>query len=491
MSRFPRNLQTKLTLALIVLIAANSIFFATVTIVTTRKHMQAVEQSVNRNLADRILTERWLPESNGGATPMAFDRLMSVNPDIEVYRIDSDGSILDYSAPEGRVVRERVSIEPITTFLQGTGDLPILGDDPRNLAGKKVFSAAPIEQNGKRVGYLYVILGGEAYETVAQMFEANYLFRLSLGILVGGVALIVLIGVAIFHFLTKRFRKLTTEMRVFRESDFRSLPADPWWASSNRGDEIDEAGKTFQEMCNRIRDQILMLEEADRSRRELVANISHDLRTPLATLLGYLETLLLKENELNDTARRRYLELSLSYGERLSRLIMELFELSTLDTPSKKLEMVPFSIAELAQDVAEKWSFETERRNIRFLSDISPDTPFTMGDIALIERVFEKLLENSIRFTPSGGAIRLVVSSNDQLIVARIEDTGPGVGDEDVSRIFDRFYRGDSARFEPDKGAGLGLFIARRIIELHNGHIGVEHGKSGACFFFTLPVLAN
>lgn len=484
------SLQGKLILTLVALIVANSAFFAVLTIMTTRTHMQAVEQSVNRDLAKRILSEQWLAEASAtrGSVVMAFDRLMAVNPDIEVYRIGPTGEILEYSAPAGHVVRDRVSIEPIQEFLLASSSFPIVGDDPRSLTGTKVFSAAAIERDGVREGYLYVVLGGEAYETVARMLRGNYNLRFGLGLAAGGVVLVVLIGVATFHLLTKRFRKLTGEMRAFRESDFRHTPLDTTWQSTGFSDEIDEAGETFRKMCDRIRDQIQMLESADKSRREMVANISHDLRTPLATLRGYLETLLMKEAELSDAVRRRYLELSLDYGERLSQLIMELFELSTLDTPSTELEVVPFSIAELAHDVAEKSNLEAERKGIHFVSDISPTTPFILGDIGLVERVFEKLLENALRFTPPGGTVRLVIATSDDRVIARVEDTGPGIADEDLPRIFDRFYRGDSARIEPGDGAGLGLAIARRIVELHGGSIGVERSKNGASFFFALPV---
>ena len=490
MRRLRGSLHGKLVLTLAGLIVANSVFFTVLAVMTTRSQMQVVEQSVNRSLAQQILNDQLLVDvgTGPGAVEMVFDRLMAVNPDIEVYRIAVDGQVLAYSAPAGRIVRDRVSVTPIQEFLRADRPYPIVGDDPRSRTGTKVFSAAVIERDDLRVGYLYVVLGGEAYETVARMLQGNYALRLGLGLAAGGAVLVVLIGIATFHLLTKRFRRLTTEMRAFRESDFRRTPRDATWQSFAFSDEIDEAGQTFREMCNRIRDQIKMLEDADRSRRDMVANISHDLRTPLATLRGYLETLLMKEGELSDQARRRYLELSLDYGERLSRLIMELFELSTLDTPSAELEIVPFSIAELAQDVAEKAGLEAERKGVRFTSEISPETPFVLGDIGLVERIFEKLLENAMRFTPPGGIVRLAIVPGAEQVTIRIADTGPGIGDEDFPRIFDRFYRGERASVEPGDGAGLGLAIARRIVDLHGGSIGVERSSVGAIFYFTLPV---
>jgi len=490
MRRLLGSLHGKLIVTLIALIALNSAFFAALAIMTTRVHMQAVEQSVNRDLAKRILSDQWLAEATtaGGSLDAVFDRLMAVNPDIEVYRLGPTGRILDYSAPVGRVLRDHVSLEPIQAFLLGRRPLPITGEDPRSSTGEKVFSAAAVERNGVREGYLYVVLGGEAYATVARMLQGSYALRLGLGLATGGVLLIVLIGMATFYLLTKRFRQLTGEMRAFRESDFRRTPRGTRWRSAASGDEIDEARQTFRDMCERIRDQIQMLEDADLSRREMVANISHDLRTPLATLRGYLETLLIKEGELSDAARRRYLELSLGYGERLSGLIMELFELSTLDAPSAELDKVQFSIAELAQDVAEKATLKAERKGIRLVIEIPPKTPYVLGDIGLVERVFEKLLENATRYTPPGGSVRLAISTGEGCVVARVDDTGPGITDEDLPRIFDRFYRGDSAALEPGDGAGLGLAIARRIVELHGGEIGVERRKLGASFYFTLPV---
>lgn len=490
MRRLLNSLLGKLILTLIVLIVVNSVFFVALAIMTARAHMQAVEQTLHRDVAKRILSELSLVEPKGArvSIKMAIDRLMEINPNIEVYRLDPAGRILDYSAPAGHVMRDRVSIGPIQKFLLGKHEFPIVGDDPRSLTGSKVFSVAAIERNGVREGYLYVVLGGEAYDSVYRMLQGNYVLRLGLGLAAGGLVLTILIGITTFYLLTKRFRGLTNEMRAFRERDFRGGPLETIWESGTFSDEIDEAGRTFREMGNRIRDQIQMLEDADLSRREMIANISHDLRTPLATLRGYLETLLMKELELSDAARRRYLELSLEYGERLSRLIMELFDLSTLDAPGVELAIEHFSIAELGQDVAEKAKLQAERKGIRMVVDTPPNVPYVLGDIGLIERVFEKLLENATRFTPSGGTIRLAISTGDGCVIIHVEDTGPGIADADLPKIFDRFYRGASARQEADEGAGLGLAIARRIVELHGGHIGVERSKRGASLFFTLPI---
>lgn len=475
-----RSLPAKIALALVIPLILNSALFVASAVLATRSHLQAIEQGLNRDLAVRILAEG-LPSGIGnGGQPLAgvFDRLMGLNPVIELYRLDREGRILDFSAPAGRVVRDRVDLKPILEFLNTPGDGPILGDDPRSEDGGKVFSAAEISDRGRTEGYLYVILGGETYQSVARMLENDYVMRLSFALAGGSLLLTAAIGLVAFRLLTRRFRLLTDEMRSFAGAE---LAAD-----SAIGDEIDQAHTVFRRMRQLIREQIARLEHADQSRREMIANISHDLRTPLATLRGFLETMLIKEAEIDGPQRRRYLELASGYAVRLSGRITELFELSTLEAPGFVIRSEAFSLAELAQDLGEKMALMASRRGIRFRTEISRDTPFVAGDIGLIERALEKILENALRFTPAGGSVKLTVQGRG-LATVRVDDSGPGLDPQDIPQLFNRFYRGRRGGRESGAGAGLGLAIARRIVELHGGDIGAENRDGGASFFVALP----
>jgi signal transduction histidine kinase len=229
------------------------------------------------------------------------------------------------------------------------------------------------------------------------------------------------------------------------------------------------------------------LKQADTLRRELVANVSHDLRTPLATLQGYIETLLLKNKSLTEKDRQHHLEIAIQHCQRLSNLVDELFELAKLDSREIQIQCEPFNISELAHDVVQKFNLSAEERQISIQIDHNQDLPFANADIAMIERVIENLLDNAVRHTSPGGSIRLTFSAQNSDISVCVSDTGCGIPEEDLPHIFDRFYHRDRTHESTTGYSGLGLAITKRILELHDKSIIVESAAgSGTTFTFFL-----
>jgi len=352
---------------------------------------------------------------------------------------------------------------------------------------KKIFSVCPIPVTGPVDGYLYVILSGEEYDSVAQMLQGSYILRLSTGVVIGGLFFAALAGLVLFNLLTRRLRRLASTMEAFKRSDF-SEPLNPSSHDQGRsGDEIDRLDETFRQMTDRIVLQMKKLKETDALRRELVANVSHDLRTPLASLHGYLETLLLKEGTLTPEEQRNYLEIAAKHSERLGKLVSELFELAKLDSRETQPHVEPFSLGELVQDVVQKFRLSAEKKNVRLQARLREDLGFVSADIGLIERVFENLIENALRYTPEGGEITVALIPETDRITVQVTDTGCGIPQEELPHIFDRFYRVE--KHERSDGAGLGLAIAKRILELHGGSIRAESAVDrGTAFTFHLPV---
>ena len=486
----PRRLAVKLTLALLAILAATGGAWIALTLVSTRLYQEEVDQSLNRPLAGYIAEAYPLIEGgaiNRPALKDLFDRLMVINPRIEVYLLDPEGRILAWSAESGKVKREAVDMAPVGAWLSGATALPLYGDDPRDPAGQKPFTAAPVRDGGALAGYLYVVLGGEQYRSVAGMLEGSHVLGLVLGI--GGVGLAVALGAGMLSFawLTRRLGRLTGAVDRFREGNFATPMTVGGWRRD--GDEIDRLGVTVEQMSQRIAEQIEQLRQADAARREMVGNISHDLRTPLASLQGYLETLTMKDDSFSPEQKRHYLDLAARQTERLSRLVSELFELTMLDSTATRLNFEPFSLAELVQDVAQKFRLEAERRTLVLETEIPERAPFVRADIGLIERVLENLIENALKYTPRGGAVRLSLALGDGVITTRISDTGRGIPKEDMGRIFERFYRVEKSRGDAPEGAGLGLAITRRILQLHDSPIEVESTLGqGTCFSFRLPL---
>jgi signal transduction histidine kinase len=487
----PNTLFGKLAAALAILLCISSVVYVMLTVITTRLHIQEIEQSLHRSLAANVVASESLireGEANPKALDRVFRRLMEINAAIEVYLLDREGQILSYSAPPNKVKRAHVSLDPVRTFLAGDERLPIHGDDPRDPFGRKIFSAAPVLDQGRLQGYLYVVLGGETYDTVAEMFEGSYILRLTLGTVVASLLLIGTAGAVSFGWLTRRLRRLATLMDNLRRSNFQQPVHVPeqWFKAS--GDEIDRLGRTFDAMARHLAELLTELQHADSSRRELVANVSHDLRTPLASLHGALETVLMKGSQLSEAEKRHYLQLALKHSQYLERLTAQLFELATLESGDRKLHAEVFSVAELVQDVAQRFKPEADRRKLGLECNAPPDTPYIAADIGLIERVLENLIENAIKHTPEGGAIRLSAIPREGFVSVQVADTGCGIAAADLPKIFDRTYRAAMDRDGEPGGSGLGLAIAQEILRLHGSSLAVESTvDAGTTFNFGLP----
>lgn len=488
-----KTLYGKLAAVLLGLLCLIGVLYIALTLLTTQMYLQEVNQKLNQSLAQHLVTEKILMKEgrvNKEALDEIFHMLMVINPSIEVYLLNPKGRILAFSAPPEKVKRETISLKAVKTFLGHSAIFPILGEDPRDLNRKKVFSVSPIPQQGPVQGYLYIILGGEEYDSVAQMLQGSYILRLSAWTAAGSLLIALLAGLVLFNRLTRRLRKLTASMETFRQNDFIEHP-NTSRSSMNRleGDEIDRLEATFTQMANCMNEQVNRLKQTDQLRRELVANVSHDLRTPLASLQGYIDTLLLKEGTLTPQQQRHYLEIAAKHSERLGKLVSELFELAKLDAHETQLHLELFSIGELVQDIVQKFSFVAQNRQVHLKTDFRKDLPFVMADIGLVERVFENLIENALRFTPEGGSVTVKLIREDQSILTQVTDTGCGIPSEDLPYIFDRFYRVEKTLSARAGGAGLGLAIAKRILELHGSPIEATSTVNiGTTFTFHLPI---
>jgi len=488
-----RSLYSKLALVLLALFALVGIVFVVVTFYATEMYHQEVSQKLYRNLAKDIAAENVLiRDRRVSQEPLEeiFHSLMIVNPAIEVYLLDPEGSILTFSAAPGKVKRKRINLEPISKLLEGNMNFPLLGDDPRDPEGRKIFSAARIPEQGTLQGYLYIILGGEEYDNAVAKLQASYILRLANWMIGAGLVFFLLTGLVVFGLLTGRLKKLTLVMNSFKQGE--QLPAIPLSGAGKRGkkgDEIDNLALTFHDMASCIAEQIEKLKKSDLMRRELVANVSHDLRTPLATLTAYVETLQLKENSFTPEQRREYLLTAQKHCTRLNSLVARLFELARLDNEESKPHPEIFNMSELVQDVVQNYDLHAKEKGISLITNAGQGLPYVLADIGLIERVLENLLSNSIRHTPTGGTVSVILENENSHLHIMVRDTGDGIPPEVMPHIFDRFYRFGSDEGSKSSYAGLGLAIAKRIMELHGSTIEVQSElHSGSCFSVRLPI---
>jgi signal transduction histidine kinase len=448
---------------------------------------EEVTQRLSRGLAAHIAQSSELMDE-GGLRPDAvrrlFGQLMVVNPSVEVYLLDADGHITGDDAPPGHVKRDHVDLAPVRRFLAGA-PLPILGDDPRSIAGLKVFSAAPLSGAGGAVGgYIYVILLGETRDALAARAAASATLRNTLRSMAIVAVLGIAAGLIAFGWITRPLRRLTEALSGFDPSaNPTPLPALASPATSrNANDEIAVLEKAFAQMAARINEQLSALARSDQMRRELVTNISHDLRTPLTSLHGYLELLALKGDALSEAERRRYLGTALAQSDKVGKLAQSLFELARLEYGIVAPQWEDFALADLIQDVFQKFELAAQDESIALEARIPPRLPNVHADLAMMERVLTNLIDNAIRHTPKGGTVRIELEQRDGKVAVIVADTGPGIAAELRAGLFQRALKvGD-----PHRG-GLGLLIVQRMLQLQRSDVRLlDREGMGAVFEFLL-----
>ncbi len=486
------KLYSKLALAMLLLFLLLGIVLVYISNKTSELYSLEVTQRINRDIAQHAAEDMPLI-SNGEVNTRALKELahhvMFINPIVEVYLLDTNGKVLSHALPYDTVLLDRVNMTPLRAFMNQQQALPIFGDDPRSPGQQKVFSVSPILDNGQVAAYLYTVLNGISHDGLRQSLKESYNLQAGTVTIVTSIVLTVVAGLLIFALLTKRLHRLINAVRAYRDGSFQGRIA--LQQSSSSGDEIAELSQVIDAMSERIENQFAALQQVDNSRRELIANVSHDLRTPLASMQGYLETVLVRAGELSADDQKLYVETAYKHSRRLNDLIGELFELSKLESANVEPEWEQFPLMELIQDLVQDYELQATEQQIS-LSAHCEDMGITVyADIALIHRVLENLLQNALRHTSAGGDIVLNVRADEQKVWIEVADDGEGIAAHEIPHIFDRFYRPDTEPEQMIHGHGLGLAIVKRILELHRSQVAVRSEiDHGTAFTFWLPQTA-
>ncbi len=480
------KLYWKISATLLILMVLVGLGYLLITGYIAQQYHSEVNQKLYAGVAAGTIKEV-KPLVNGKVDTAAIQEIMHsmmiINPSVEVYLLDNDGNIITYVAPYKRVKLTKVDLAPVKQFIAAADEKPyITGDDPRHPGEQKVFSAAPIMEGDQLSGYLYIILASEERAAVTAMLNSSYFLKLGANLFFLTLVGALLIGLLAFWLLMRNLRKLIGTVRRFKEGDYQAR------MQTNGSGDLADLSNNFNQMADTIVANIDELKSVENLRRELIANVSHDLRTPLAIMKGYVETMLLKDDGLSPDQRKQYLQTTLDSGDKLSRLIAQLFEYSKLEANQIQPQKEPFFIAELAQDIFQKYQLLAKEKDIEMHLQASAEIPMVFADLGLVERVIQNLMDNALKYTPQGGEVTIQLQAVADQVEVKIADTGPGIPESEQSAIFERYRQANQSKEAKKSGAGLGLAIAKKILELHNATINV-HSKlnEGTTFSFQLP----
>lgn len=344
---------------------------------------------------------------------------------------------------------------------------------------------------GERFGPAAIVVAGQTAGVVVVPPQAPFGFLLGryapmLALVALGVLLVgaVMTSALIFGPARRRLRALETAARRLGAGDLAAR------APERGGDEIAAVASAFNAMADDLAARAEALAEADRTRRQLLADVSHELNTPVTAVRGYLDTLAMPELRLDEATRARYLRIIGDETARLERLIGELLDLAKLEGGGGTLRLAEVGTRQLFERVLARHERACADAGVRLESSVAAGAESVTADADRLEQALQNLAANAIRYAPRASTIRLAAARMNDAAVLSVTDAGPGIPPDQLAHIFDRFYKGDASRTNAassDGGSGLGLSIVKAIVERHGGRVDVRSRPGETVFELVLP----
>lgn len=361
------------------------------------------------------------------------------------------------------------------------------------LSGREGWSIRPSPTIG--VGFLYVAApaGDGALRLAVPLSQISTQVNAVRRKVVASTAIAFLPSVLLAAFLARYFsRKLGAIVEYagkLANGDFKArLEVSGKDELGVLGAKLNETGQKLQTTLEQLEQEHRELEKVERIRKDFVINVSHELRTPLASIQGYTETLL--EGAIDDPDNNvRFLSIIRQNAERLRRLTDDLLTLSRIELRQHQFQFAHYKIRPLLEEQMDAMRPMAGKKSISLTLDPVPDGLTAYCDSEAVHQIVTNLLDNALKYTPEGGSVTLGAKpSADQRVAVYVRDTGIGIPQEDIPRLFERFYRVDKARSREMGGTGLGLSIVKHLVKAHGGEVAVETAvERGSTFTFTLP----
>jgi signal transduction histidine kinase len=350
-----------------------------------------------------------------------------------------------------------------------------MGPPPRRPPPPRRGEFVPVFVRGMPVGRVMVLPGGPSFWRIVTRLGPT-MAPVAAGVL--GVGMMV-IAFVVFGPTRRRLKAVQEATQRLGTGDLDARAPD------SGGDEVAAVARSFNNMAAELTSRARALERSDGARRQLLADVSHELMTPLTAMRGYIETLAMPELQLDSPTRERYLQIATDETHRLERIIGDLLDLARLEGGGTSMRRERVDVNALFRRVAARHERELRERGIRLLTHVVPGAERVNGDPDRLEQALQNLAANALRHVPEGAEIHLTSSLVAEGSMLTVRDTGPGIPKEHLPLIFERFYKADAAR-KAAGGSGLGLSIVKAIVERHGGRIGARN-ENGAVFEIVLP----
>jgi signal transduction histidine kinase len=433
MRKQPAAIFRRIYFAVFLLIAMLGLLFIGVTYMATTSFYAASTQLLNKDVAGHI-AKFTSPYGREGfdrqKADSVFYEAMVISPSAEVYFLDTTGRVIYFHGSPGEIQRWQVSVEPLQRYILTGGLRYISGPDPRDPDHPKIFSAAAVEGERGKLGYIYVILGNEQYRSVEQMLMNSRVTPVVFGVAMSILALSLLITILYIRRVKRRFELIENMNRV---------------AAS------------------------------EKERRDFMVNISHDLRTPLAIARGYAETLVMKKGKLREEEVSEYSELVLSKIGQVEKMVGQLFELSKMESASFEMRREPFVFSEILQEVVRGRGYKIECQNCE-------DGSYVNADISMMERVLQNLVVNAALYSRENGRVAIRLEKTGDELIFRIENEGEPLRADLIG------WLNGTEGVRPVRPA-IGLEIVKKVLLLHGYVLRAEVLAGGTnVVSFRMPV---
>ena len=343
------------------------------------------------------------------------------------------------------------------------------------------IATSPAVVDGRFVGLVMVLVRAPAPQQPGIAIPREVAQLLSLRSTVLLMVAAVLVAVVLFYPVRRRLRALEQAAQRLGEGDLGAR------APQKGGDEIARVAAAFNRMAGELEARDAALRTSDALRRQMMADVSHELKTPLTAMRGYIETLRMPEVALDTERRHRYYETIERETRRLERIVKDLLDLARYEHGAVVLQRRLFDIERLFENVARRHEREAQRAGVAIRIHVDPQADQVVADPDRIEQAIENLVANALRHTPEGGTITLRAGQANGVATLWVSDTGGGIAPDHLPLVFERFYKVDAARAAGSTGSGLGLSITKAIIERHGGTIRVASQPGQTTFTVSLP----